>query len=307
MNIKVILTILICSLIFNSCGLKDDIRKHDTPTSGKLTLMYDEGISLQIKNQIFTFQTTYKNAIISLIPSNEKNCIEGLYNDSCKAIAITRQLTEKELSQFKSKNLYPQTATVAYDAIACIVHKDFSDSTISAAQLKELLRGNDSSYQKSQRITIVFDNQNSGSARYLKDSLVSDQNFGGNCKAVNNTNELINAIATNSTAIGICDYAWLSDQDDTITKEFLKSVKILAVSKLGSKLAYMPDQSNIANRNYPFIKTICIIHRSAEYSLAKGVETFIAGPIGQLMFLKQGLPPNRQEERLIEVDMSPLK
>ena len=38
-----------------------------------------------------------------------------------------------------------------------------------------------------------------------------------------------------------------------------------------------------------------------------GIETFIAGPTGQLMFLKQGLPPNRQEERLIEVDMTPLK
>ena len=69
----------------------------------------------------------------------------------------------------------------------------------------------------------------------------------------------------------------------------------------------MPDQSNIATKAYPLCRTICIIRRSAEFSLGKGIETFIAGPTGQLMFLKQGLPPNRQEERLIEVDMTPLK
>ncbi len=295
------------TLFFFSCGLKDDIRKKDTPTSGNLTLMYDEGLTLHIKNQVYTFETTYKNAHIGLNSSNEKACVEALFNDSCKAIAITRELTAKELSQFASKNIYPQTSTVAYDAIAFIVSKDFSDSTISTTQLSELLNGNDSVYNKLKHIQIIFDNQNSGSTRYLKDSLVSNKNFGINCKAALTTNELIKSISNNSNAIGVCDYAWLSDKDDNTTKAFLKSVKILAVSKTNSKMAYIPDQSNIATGNYPFVKTICIIRRSSEFSLGKGLETFIAGPIGQLMFLKQGLPPNRQEERVIEIDMSPLK
>ena len=304
---KYTLILITLTLFVFSCGLKDDIRKKDTPTSGKLTLMYDEGITLHIKNQVYTFETTYKNANISLSSSNEKACVEALFNDSCKAIAITRQLTAKELSQFASKNIYPQTSTVAYDAIAFIVRKDFSDSTISTTQLSELLKGNDSIYDKSKHMHLIFDNQNSGSTRYLKDSLVPNQNFGTNCTAVLTTNELIKTISNTPNAIGVCDYAWLSDKDDTVTKEFLKTVKILAVSKSNNNMAYMPDQSNIATGDYPFIKTICIIRRSSEFSLGKGLETFIAGPIGQLMFLKQGLPPNRQEERLIEVDMSPLK
>ena len=84
-------------------------------------------------------------------------------------------------------------------------------------------------------------------------------------------------------------------------------MKILAVSKKDFEKAFMPDQSNIATRDYPLLRNICIIRRSSEFTLGKGIETFIAGPVGQLMFLKQGLPPNRQEERLIEIDMSPLK
>lgn len=298
---------IISVFLFISCGMKDDIRKDDTPTSGKVNLFFDEGLTLHIKNQIYTFQTTYKNADIVLCTSNERACIEALYNDSSKVIAISRPLTEKELQQFKLKNIYPQTSTVAGDAIAFIVSKEFPDSTISLSELTNLLRGNDTTFIKGKRINVVFDNPNSGSTRQLKDSLIPQNVFGLNCKALNNTTELVEAISTNSLAIGVCDYAWLSDKDDNTTKEFLKNVKILAVSKDNTETAYLPDQSNIATKDYPLCRTICIIRRSAEFSLGKGIETFIAGEKGQLMFLKQGLPPNRQEERLIEVDMTPLK
>ena len=304
---KSILSFFFFSFFLFSCGLNEDNRKKDTPTSGKVNLYFDEGLTLHINNQIFTFKSTYTNADITLRSSNERECIEALYNDSSKVIAISRPLTEKEMEQFKSKNIIPQTSTVAGDAIAFVASKDFADSTISISELTELLKGNDSTFIKGQHINIVFDNPNSGSTRQLKDSLIPTQGFGKNCKALNNTPELIKAISSNSLAIGVCDYAWLSDKDDNTTKEFLKSVKILAVSKKNNETAYMPDQSNIATKDYPFCRTICIIRRSAEFSLGKGIETFIAGEKGQLMFLKQGLPPNRQEERLIEVDMTPLK
>lgn len=304
---KITLQLITLSFFLFSCGLKDDITKKDTPTSGKVNLFFDEGLTLHIKNQIYTFKTTYKNADIVLHSSNEKECIEALYNDSSKVIAISRMLTEKELQQFKTINVYPQTSIVAGNAIAFIVSKEFADSTISLLELITLLKGNDSTYIKGRHINVVFDNPNSGSARHLKDSLIPSQSFGKNCNGLKNTIDLVKAISSNSTSIGVCDYAWLSDKDDNTTKEFLKTVKILAVSKNNNEIAYMPDQTNIATKIYPLCRNFCIIRRSAEFSLGKGIETFIAGPTGQLMFLKQGLQPTRQEERLIEVDMSPLK
>lgn len=304
---KKIFSAITLTLFLVSCGLQDDISKKDSPTSGKANLFFDEGLTLHVKNQIYTFKTIYKNADITIRSSNEKECIEALYNDSAKVIAMSRPLSDKELAQFKAKNIIPQTSIVAGDAIAFIVNNEFPDSTISIQELQELLLGNDSNYMKGKHIKIVFDNANSGSTRQLKDSLIPSQIFGKNCTALNNTEELIKAISSNSLSIGVCDYGWLSDKDDNTTKEFLKTIKILAVSKMNNEIAYMPDQSNIATGNYPLCRSICIIRRSAEFSLGKGIETFIAGPAGQLMFLKQGLPPNRQEERLIEVDLSPLK
>jgi len=287
--------------------MKDDITKKDSPTTGKLTVFYDEGLTLHINNQVFTFKATYKNADITTVSSNEKACIEALFNDSCKAIAITRMLSDEELKKFKARNIYPESSVVAKDAIALIVPLSFPDSIISLEALTELLKGNDSTYVKGMRTNIVFDNQNSGSTRQLKDSLLPAHNFGNNCSAVTSTEILINTIAASKSSIGVCDYAWLSDKDDTTTKEFLKKVKILALSKKNNQLAYMPDQSNIATGDYPLCRNICIIRRSPEFSLGKGLETFIAGEKGQLMFLKQGLAPNRQEERVVEIDMRPLE
>lgn len=294
------------AILLSSCGLKEDITKKDSPTSGKLVLFYDEGLKLHIENQINTFKATYGYADIVLKSSNERECIEALFKDSCKAIAISRGLSEKELKQFKSQNINPQSSVVARTGIAFIVHKDFQDSTLSIPELVQLLTGNDSSYVKTQHINLLFDNQNSGATRQLKDSLIPLSTFGKNCSASNNTSELVKAVSSNTNIIGICDYAWLSDKDDTRTQEILKTVKILAISKESNKLAYMPDQSNLATGDYPFTRSIYIIRRSAEFSLGKGIETFIAGEKGQLMFLKQGLAPNRQEERVIEINMEPL-
>lgn len=287
--------------------MDDDFTKDDSPTSGKLVLYYDEGLTLHIENQVKTFQSTYGYADIQLVSSDEKESIEALYKDTCKAIAISRALTENELKKFHSKNILPQSSLVAKTGIAIVVNKNFIDSTISIPELIELLKGNDSSFVKGNHLSVVFSSVNSGCTRQLKDSLIPNNSFGKNCSASNNTKELIQSIATNSNVIGVCDFAWLSDKDDNTVKEFLKSVKVLAVSKKDGQMAYMPDQSNLSTMEYPLTRNIYIIRRSAEFSLGKGIETFIAGPNGQLMFLKQGLAPNRQEERVIEIDMAPLE
>ena len=304
---KTLSTLFFISVLFVSCGLTDDITKKDSPTTGKINLFFDEGLTLHINNQISTFKTIYTYAEINLVSTDEKTCIEALFNDSAKVIAISRFLSEEEIRKFKQKNISVNTSLVAKDAIAIIVNKNFNYSSISINQLKQLLSGNDSFYVKGRHINVVFDNQNSGSARHLKDSLLEKINFGKNCSALKNTPELIKSISQNTLSIGICDFAWFSDKDDLTTKAFLKTVKILAVSKKDFEKAYMPDQSNIATNDYPLQRNMCIIRRSSEFTLGKGVETFIAGPVGQLMFLKQGLPPNRQEERLIEVNLTPLK
>jgi hypothetical protein len=44
------------------------------------------------------------------------------------------------------------------------------------------------------------------------------------------------------------------------------------------------------------------MRKTGEFTLAKGFESFVAGPKGQLTFLKQGLLPIRQAERNVTIN-----
>ncbi len=276
----------------------------NTPTSGKLRVFCEEGISLHLGYQAYTFEKVYKHATITIKPSNEKEAIEGLFNDSCKAIAITRGLSSAETALFNKANLYPQSVFVAKTAIALVCSRNCLDSVITTSQIKALLAGDTNTSITARQV--VFDNQNSGAIRYLKDSLIPGKVFGKNCHAASSTNELIELVKNNKNCIGVMNYAWLSDRDDSITKQWLKDIKIIPVARTVNEVAYFPDQSNIQTGDYPFCRKIYLIRRSDDFTLATGFITFVAGSKGQIMMLKAGLAPVRQPERVIEVDMNPL-
>jgi phosphate transport system substrate-binding protein len=286
-----------------SSGTKDTAEETipNTPTSGKLTVFCEEGISLELNNLAYTFGKLYKNATIKAISVNEKEAVEGLYNDSCKVIALSRSLSESELKKFQQHNLFIQSVFIAKTATALVVSRDCADSVATLAKLKALLSGDSLAFSTLSQL--VFDNENSGATRFLKDSLLNGKMFGKNCHAAKTTPELIELISKNKHALGVMDYAWLSDKDDNTTKEILKKVKIIPLARQQGDLAYFPDQSNIQTGDYPLCRSIYLIRRGEDFSLGAGFISFVAGQKGQIMMLKAGLAPGRQPERVIEVNM----
>ena len=296
--------LIACGLCFHSCSSNQKANEEEipnTPTSGKLKIFCDEGISLQLNNQAYTFGKIYKNATIEVRAVNEKEAIEGLYNDSCKVIALSRRLSESELKKFEQHNLFIQSICIAKSATALVVSKNCSDSAAVLAKLKALLSGDTLAFASIWQV--IFDNENSGVTRFLKDSLLEGKAFGKNCFAAANTLELIEQIGKNNHVVGAIDYAWISDKDENITKEILEKVKIIPLAKQQGALAYYPDQSNIQTGDYPLCRRIYLIRRGEDFSLSAGFVSFVAGQKGQIMMLKAGLAPSRQPERVIEVNM----
>ena len=297
-----------CYLLLVSCNTSTKTSEiPNTPTSGELKVFCEDGMFLHIRNQAYTFERIYYNSKINVKYVNEKQAIEGLYNDSCKVIIISRILSNDEVKKFNAKNIYPTQICIAKSAIAFVVPVNSTDSVISIDKIKSIISGEDTKYN------MVFDNDNSGTTRFLKDSLLKGKTFGKNCFALKNTKELINHISTAKNTIGVLDFAWLSDADDSTSKAFLSEVKILAVSgnefKIQNskfKIAYMPDQSNIKTGDYPLCRWVYATRRSADFTLGTGFSLFVAGQKGQIMFTKQGLIPFVQPNREVEVNTNPL-
>ena len=292
-----------CLLIF-SCSQPASTKKEempDTPTSGNVKVFCEEGFSLPIKREVYTFQEFYKNAKVELSFVNEKQAVEALYNDCCKVILISRTLSANELKKFKAINVFLNQTCIAKNAVAFVVALSAGDSVISVQKIKALLSGIDTSY------SLVFDNENSGVTKFLKDSVLQGKPFGKNCFAVNNAEELIKLVSEKKHIIGVMDYSWISDTDETITKEILKKIRPVAVSLQEGKTDFYPDQSNIESRDYAFCRYVYIMRRSGDFTLGAGLIAFVAGQKGQLMMLKTGLVPAFRQEREVEVNTAPLE
>lgn len=307
--VSCVLCLMSCILSLSSCKgpFKNDY-KDNSPTSGKLKVYYDEGLALHVKNQVATFESQYKNAAIELFQTSESEAVQALYNDSCEAIVISRLLTDKEAKAFASKRFSPKYTAVAKSGIAIIANITTDINRMSYEQIIKLLSGAPSfkdSTGKEQTLTLLFDKNNSAVLHYMLDSVLKARKLPSNCSILNSSIESINYVANNKNSIAFIDFAWLSDADDSIYKANTGKIKFLSVSKPKSDSFELPSQSSFKLGTYPLIRTVYVMRKTGEFSLAKGFESFVAGPKGQLTFLKQGLLPCRQAERRIKVDLEP--
>ncbi|MCW3078037.1 MAG: hypothetical protein JWO32_2646 [Bacteroidetes bacterium] len=312
--IKGILLCAIC-LLYNGCStpyFKNDY-EDNSPTSGKLKVLYDEGLQLHVENQAYTFMAHYEHASVQIVPASEDEAVQALYNDSCKLIIISRPLNEKERKAFSSKDMTPAYSAVAKSGVALITNINTPIDVLNKQQVFDLLTKPfvcKDSLSNDTKLSVLFDKKNSSVMHYLQDSVLKGEKFSSNCTVLGSTLESINFVAKNKNTIAFIDFAWLSDVDDSLYKANKSRVKFIAIGKgpqanKNNEYEY-PSPNSFKLGTYPFTRTVYIYRRSGEFSLGKGFETFIAGPNGQTSFLKQGLLPTKQQERSIQINTAPL-
>jgi phosphate transport system substrate-binding protein len=301
--------LIIIVSVFSSCGNDQQVREiEDSPTSGVLNVYYNEDLARHVKNHVYTFEGLYPDASVNAIGATEDQAIRFLLNDSCKGIIINRLLGENEKKAFEQKQNFPKYSALAFTGVALIVNTNSDLTHLTTKQVIELLSNKlvvKDSANKDFEPNAILDNKASAVTRYLMDSVLQGESFGPKCSATKNSLELINTITTTTNAIGFIDFAWLSDRDDSLFKAYKDRIRFIALGKTDT-LFTEPNQSSFKLGNYPFTRCIYFIRNTGDFTLAKGFEAFMAGPKGQLMFLKQGLLPFRQAERIIEVNMKPL-
>ncbi len=301
-NVLVLGTVFFC---LNSCKnyFKNDYTDN-SPTSGKLKIYYDEGLQRHLENHIYTFESFYSNAHIEARQTSENEAVEALYNDSCKAIVISRMLNDAEQKAFASKKYTPKYSAVAKSGVALITNINTQIDKLTYEQVIDLLTKPfvcKDSISNDTKLSVLIDKKNSAVMHYLLDSVLKGQPFSANCNVLNSSSESINFVAKTKNTIAFIDFAWLSDVDDSIYKANKALVKFIPISKLNSNTFELPSQSSFKLNSYPFTRTIYVYRNTDDFSLAKGFETFVAGPKGQNTFLKQGLLPTHQQERNITI------
>ena len=307
----IVLFAILCCAFFACKNSPKNEYKNNTPTSGKLKVYYEEGLMLHVKNQAYTFQSLYPNVELELIACPGAEAFRALFVDSCEAIVVTRLLNDKEQKAFASKNYFPNYSAVAKTGVAVICNVGLALKTLSFEAIVKLLSTSNVISDTSGNaisLNVLFDKSNSSVFTYMMDSVLLGKKPANHISTLNSSIDAINYVASHQNSVAFIDFAWLSDIDDSLVIANLSKIKLLAIGSKTKQTHYnYPSQSSFKLETYPFARTVYVMRKIGDFTLAKGFESFVAGPKGQLIFLKQGLLPKRQAERLVQVNTEPLK
>lgn len=294
--------------IFFSCG-----PQQNTPTQGSQEIFIDESYQPLFEAEIENFEGFYYQSDIVGMYKPEADIVSAFLKDSCRIIVLSRQLTKDEKDFLKSRNSFPVSTKIAVDALAFITHKENPLRHLTYNEVKKIFRGEisewkylDSSIKKGSKqdtlITIVFDNQRSCNVRYVKEKFLWDKDFPKNAFAVKSNPEVVNYVSRNRHAFGIIGVNWISDPDDTLSRNFLKRVNVIGVSSEDNPGEfYQPYEAYIYEKKYPFTRDVFIHNAEGKTGLGTGFAAFVASEKGQLIILKAGMVPATQPIRVVTI------
>ncbi|MCO4291267.1 substrate-binding domain-containing protein [Solitalea sp. MAHUQ-68] len=303
--------IILISGVFSGCGSNSNQKVLDTTTSGEINISVDETFEPIVQAELDVFHAIYLTAKIKAHYKSEGDVINDLITDSARAIVVTRELTPAELKPLQDKKLVVRSTKFAIDAIALIINPANTDSTFSMPNLRDIFSGTISNWNEldkanaNEDITVVFDNPNSSTVRYMKEMAGKNQFSAKNFFALKTNKEVIEYVSKHKNALGIIGVNWISDSDDSTATGFLKKIKVGAIApddgQPGSGEYRKPYQAYIAQGFYPLVRRVYVLSRESHMGLGTGFAAFVAGDKGQRIVLKSGLVPARMPIRLIQI------
>lgn len=313
MKSTIILSVLFVILTMAACqsGTGSDGKQLSTPTSGEIKIAVDETLKPVIDAQLSVFGFDYPKAKVNPVFVPEGEAINMLLKDSVQLAIICRELNDKEKAFLKTRDYKAVQTESARDGIALIVNPANTDTLIKYDKMLSVLKGEITDWKQlnpksaAGKIQLVFDQSLSSTFRYITESTGVTNLDTKNFYAVGDDQKVIEHVAGNKAAIGFIGSSWISDKNDSTALSFINTVNVMGIAPKpgaeGQGEYFQPYQAYIAQKTYPFSRTIYTVCTEPRAGLATGFSSFLAGPKGQRIYLKSSVVPAKMPIRLIRV------
>lgn len=302
------LIILAAAFSLISCNRQPKITRLDTTTSGEAMIVSDDCFSPIINEEISVFVGVNPEASITPIYTNEVDAINLLLKDSIRLLVAARNLTTAEYNSIKSRKLSVRSTKIALDGVALIINKQNKDSIISVSTIKKILNGEIRNWNelnpvsKLGEIKVVFDNPNSSTVRFIKDTILGEDVFSENIRSMESNRAVLDFVSSTPNSIGFVGVSWVSNPEDSTNLTFSDKYRVMSVSAYDDARvdnSYQPVPAWIAMYKYPLVRDVYIITSDVRGGLPAGFMHFVAGSSGQRLIMKSGMVPATQPIRLI--------
>lgn len=302
--------ILSFAAVLSGCESRIKVTRLDTMTSGEAVIVSDDCFSPIINEEIAVFEGVNPEASVTPIYTDEVNAMNLLLTDSIRLVIAARDLTVAEFKSLESKKLLPRSNKIAIDGVAIIINKINRDSLISVSSLSKILTGEIKDWKalypgsKLGPIRVVFDNPNSSTVRFIKDTVLEGKPFSDDIRAQESNRAVIDFVSKTPNAMGFVGVSWVSNPEDTTNLSFTDKIRVMSVSayeEAREDNSYQPFAAWIAMNKYPLVRDVYMITSDVRGGLPSGFMHFVAGSSGQRLIMKSGMVPATQPLRLISV------
>ena len=280
---------IVSVFILVSCGSDNAEGPTDTRSEGTIHISADESFKPIIDSQIQVFESNNPGSKIIAHYKPEADCLRDLAVDSIRMIIATRGYSpEEEQFIIDSLKTDPSKMTIAYDAVAVIVHPSSPDTLMTMQEIKDILTG-----RRKDKIIPVFDGLRATSTvRYIIDSVLRGDSLSPDVTAAESSEGVINYVSRTRNAIGFIGVSWIGNPEDSTHLSFLEKVKVAQLEHpmLEGKFV-SPAQFNIFYRRYPMVRDLVYILKEKHNGLGHGFSNFLTTQRGQLIFQRAYLMP----------------
>jgi phosphate transport system substrate-binding protein len=270
-------------ILFNAC--KNAPATTETVNSweqGQAVIPADENLQDILAQFSDAFVNEFPKTEIGFDYQSNDSLVSKFVAGHIHSMIITRLLTDNE-SEFSTmaQKIRINQQVFAYSGIALIANNAFADSVIDLDQLNTILAGNS--------VAIVFDNAQSGIAKYVMQKLFLDPALVKNAKSAGNVESVIKYVEGNKDAIGFIPFSYISDPDRKSVQEILNRTRLLDVE--WNDTVRSISQESIALDEYPLRVPLNMVLGGQYEPVVDGFKSYLFKERAAKILLKAGLVP----------------
>ena len=290
----IIATLLTISILI-SCG--GPVKQRTEEEINTVEVACDETFRPIMEQEMRAFHAKYPEAILDTTFVSETKAISLIFQDSFRMVITTRPLSNAEKQNILNNHqLSVESHPFAYDAIALIINKANPDSLISVNDIRRIVTGQITIWnqipnaQTKGNIELVFDDENSSTVRFVRDSICGGKELKGNLKTAKSNPNVITYVSQVRNAIGIIGVDWIRNFNDTTNLSFDDRVRVMRVSNSSiaeESNSFQPVQYYIATGDYPLTRKL-FISSTEPYiqALNRNFYHYLTDTEGQLIITK---------------------
>ena len=176
--------------------------------------------------------------------------------------------------------------TVAFDALAVIVHPSNPVSRLTREQLEGIFRGKITNWKQvggeDRKIVVYSRETSSGTYEFFKESVLKHRNYMPAVLSMPATGAIIQSVGQTPGAIGSVGLAYLNPE-----------VKALTVSYDGGGSYVAPTFDNARSKSYPIVRPLYFYYTKSNEAAVRPLIDYLTSDEGQAMVASIGFIPIR--------------